>query len=105
MGLPYEEEPSITKHLAAFIKRAQLNKAPDYVLFNGGAMKPSLFKSHFRFNEQLVSSFSDPAIGNNKFRFGSCTRCGLLRKVRRGLGIRIGGGTPKSYYLEIEVKT
>lgn len=105
MGLPYEEEPSITKHLAAFIKRAQLNKAPDYVLFNGGAMKPSLFQKAIldsmnnwfphSVTQQLETISLDLAVARGAAYYG---------KVRRGLGIRIGGGTPKSYYLEIEVK-
>lgn len=105
MGLPYEEEPSITKHLAAFLKRSQFNKAPDYVLFNGGAMKPALFqqaivqsleKWHPGCRTKILESISlDLAVARGAAYYG---------KVRRGLGVRIGGGIPKTYYLGIDIK-
>lgn len=106
MGLPYEEEPSITKHLAAFLKRAQLDKAPEYVLFNGGAMKPGLFQQailqslktwHPASTLQVLQSISlDFAVSRGAAYYG---------KVRRGLGERIGGGTSKAYYLGIDIKS
>lgn len=105
MGLPYEEEPSITKHLAAFLQRSQCNKAPDYILFNGGAMKPSLFQqaiiqSLARWypgsHTKLLESMSlDLAVARGAAYYG---------KVRRGFGVRIGGGTPKAYYLGVDIK-
>ena len=50
MGLPYEDEPSITKHLAHFLQQSfdlEKGKGIDYILFNGGTLKPeNLSKSH-----------------------------------------------------------
>lgn len=101
LGLPYEEEPSITKHLAAFLNRHKA--CPDYILFNGGTMKPKLFqqaivealKNWFpEKNLKVLSSSSlDLAVARGAAYYG---------KVRQGLGIRIGGGSSSSYYLEIE---
>ncbi len=46
MGLPYEAEPSIIKHIAHFLAESGTPgdgpKVPDFILFNGGAMKPPL---------------------------------------------------------------
>jgi molecular chaperone DnaK (HSP70) len=47
LGLPYETEPAITKHLAAFLTRAARDTAdnmaqPAAVLFNGGFFKPAI---------------------------------------------------------------
>jgi hypothetical protein len=48
LGLPYETEPAITKHLAAFLTRAagisasQGMARPDAVLFNGGFFAPAV---------------------------------------------------------------
>jgi hypothetical protein len=48
-GLPYEQEPAITRHLGWFLEqhREDVKKlldrdspAPDLILFNGGALKP-----------------------------------------------------------------
>jgi molecular chaperone DnaK (HSP70) len=47
LGLPYETEPAITRHLAAFLERAGRETAsgmaqPSAVLFNGGFFTPSI---------------------------------------------------------------
>ena len=45
MGLPYEEEPSITKQLAAFLHKA--GKKPTHVLFNGAHLSLKSFGNAF----------------------------------------------------------
>jgi len=50
LGLPYEIEPAITRHLAAFLTRAARTAGteglarPDAVLFNGGFFTPALVR-------------------------------------------------------------
>lgn len=110
MGLPYEDDPSITKHLAYFLSRSNGGNAPNppnYVLFNGGAMKASGFQSSivqalrqwFPGEENhikvLSSASLDFAVGRGAAYYG---------KVRRGLGVPIRGGTARGYYLGLEVK-
>lgn len=107
MGLPYEDDPSITKHLAAFLKQASGldRKIPDYVLFNGGAMKPVLFQEAILsslstwFPEktpQILPSVSlDVAVARGAAYYG---------KARRGLGVKIGGGAARGYYLALDVQ-
>lgn len=101
MGLPYEDEPSITKHLAHFLQVSQAQ--PDYILFNGGAMKPVVFqkavldslKAWFphRPLRMLESHNLDLAVARGAAYYG---------KVRRGHGVKIGGGSARSYYLAID---
>lgn len=105
MGLPYEDDPSITKHLANFLLQCK-RSAPNYVLFNGGTMKATGFqtiilkslRSWFPACDiNLLNSESlDYAVGKGAAYYG---------KVRRGIGVRIQGGIARSYYLGIEVKT
>lgn len=105
MGLPFEEEASITKHMAAFLKKSNHSKAPDYILFNGGALKPSLFQQALlqslkrwypQSETNILESVSlDLAVAQGAAYYG---------KVRRGIGVRISGGIPRAYYLGIEVK-
>ena len=52
LGLPYEPEPAITRHLAAFLSRATRDDAapgnlavPTAVLFNGGFFTPALART------------------------------------------------------------
>lgn len=103
MGLPYEREPSITKHLASFLSRSP---KPDFLLFNGGSMKPLHFQNRIaqsvdrwfptgRAVQILPSSSLDLAVARGAAYFG---------KARKGEGIRIEGGIPRGYYLEIDEK-
>lgn len=104
MGLPYEDDSSIIKHLAVFLKQHCSNKGPDYILFNGGALKPTIFQeaivasiNHWYPNHsiQVLSSYSlDLAVARGAAYYG---------KVRRGMGVRISGGTARSYYLALDV--
>lgn len=101
MGLPYERDPSITKHLAVFLNHQQ---KPNYILFNGGVMKTPLFRQRvidsidkwfpgFPPLQALNTSSLDYAVGKGAAYYG---------KVRQGEGIRIGGGIPRTFYLKIE---
>ncbi len=104
MGLAFESEPSITKHLAAFL---QSHRKPRYILFNGGATKPHDFQQRIMGaidhwydreapNVELLQSNSlDLAVSRGAAYFG---------KAKRGLGIRIKGGSARTYYLAVDLK-
>lgn len=101
MGLPYEDEPSITKHLAHFLHVSHAE--PDFLLFNGGSMKPEIFQQSIlnvlrkwfpsKKIELLMSHHLDLAVARGAAYYG---------KVRRGVGVKIGGGSARSYYLALE---
>ena len=108
MGLPYEDEPSVTKHLAHFLKQAgwiDKGKKIDYVLYNGGTLKPVIFQHAIEQNlnswfsnahvRRLSSISLDLAVARGAAYYG---------KVKRGYGTAIHGGLPRSYYLKIDVK-
>jgi hypothetical protein len=109
MGLPYENEPSIVKHLARFLEENSAVKGdpikPDFILFNGGAMTPELFRQAILANlrswfpqktlEVLPSYHLDLAVARGAAYFG---------KARRGLGVKIGGGLARGYYLILDAK-
>lgn len=109
MGLPYEDEPSITKHMAHFLSLSGLGgeipKKPDFVLFNGGAMKPQLFQEAVVttlrqwFPEKQIAVLEsynlDQAVARGAAYYG---------KVRRGHGVRIGGGMARGFYLVLDTK-
>lgn len=109
MGLPYEDEPSITKHLAHFLQQSRCLEegqgGVDYLLFNGGTMKAAVFQESIlrslqswfphRSLQVLPSINLDLAVARGAAYYG---------KVRRGMGVAIRGGLPRTYYLELEVK-
>ncbi len=108
MGLPYEADPAITRHLAAFVSRETSGDGhdsppfPGAVLFNGGVMKADLLRgrivsalNQWRGQEvRLLESVGlDLAVGQGAAYYGLAT-CGR--------GIRIRAGASRSYYIGVE---
>lgn len=109
MGLPYETDPAVTRHLAAFLSRhlhgpgMNASKAPTHVLFNGGVMKPHLVRRRIldvlaRWYpaappQELPAHDLDLAVAKGAAAYG---------QVRRGRGLRIRAGASRSYYIGIE---
>ncbi|MFI5343950.1 MAG: Hsp70 family protein, partial [Chlamydiales bacterium] len=109
MGLPYEDEPSITKHLAHFLQQARCLEEDqggvDYLLFNGGTMKPAAFQESIL--HSLQSWFphrSTQVLPSINLNLAVARGAAYYGKVRRGMGVAIRGGLPRTYYLELEVK-
>ncbi len=100
LGLPYEAEPAITRHLAGFLD----GEVPNAVLFNGGVFKANELRD--RVTEQLnlwaeeeevtvlEGTDLDLAVARGAVRYGL---------VRQGHGIRIRGGLSRSYYIGVEM--
>lgn len=112
LGLPYETEPAITRHLAAFLSRAARTTGaaalarPDAVLFNGGFFAPALARA--RVLDALARWFGDrPRVLENE-RPDSAVAIGAafygrLRhgpSLSRSLLIRAGSG--RAYYIGVQ---
>jgi len=110
MGLPYEADPAVSRHLARFLARqAQRNEShssaafPSAVLFNGGAMKSTLIRGRLltvlrkwaggKGIRELESKDLDLAVARGAAYYGLACR---------GRGMRIRAGTARSYYIGIE---
>jgi len=100
LGLPYAHDPAITRHLAEFV--ARFGRMPSHVLFNGGVMKSRQLAARVvdllrawsgRDVRVLEGADLDLAVALGAAHYG---------QVRRGKGIRIRGGTARSYYIGIE---
>lgn len=114
-GLPYAQDPAITRHLAAFWQRFRdlLSKEtgreilyPDFLLFNGGALGPGSIRRRLR---DLVSSwFRDIAgtdwqpeeLDNPSPELAVAVGAAYYGLVRAGEGIQVGAGSPRAYYVE-----
>lgn len=110
MGLPYESDPAVTRHLAHFIARQVSNNGssdgvafPSAVLFNGGVMKAESLRGqvlkslrHWSGNpelRELPSVDLDQAVALGAAYYGL---------ARRGRGIRIRAGAAQAYYIGVE---
>ena len=100
-GLPYANDPAVTRHLATFLQRHEASRV-DAVLFNGGAMTPTSLRA--RVLEQigqwqdsppreLPAQMPEMAVAQGAAYYGL---------VRRGLATRIKGGTPRAFYVGVD---
>lgn len=113
MGLPYEMNPAITKHLAAFLSLQHAltpgNQSffrPTAVLFNGGVLKAPAVQA--RLLEVINGWIEAEGVGPIKVLQGRDHDLAVARGAARyglarlGQGIRIKGGTNRSYYIGVE---
>jgi molecular chaperone DnaK (HSP70) len=110
LGLPYEAEPAVTRHVAAFLADhareagAEAGLArPDAILVNGGAFTPREVR------ERLASAVSGlfpnrapiPLLASLALDLAVARGAAASALARRGIGLRIGGGTARAYYVGI----
>ncbi len=117
-GLPYAQEPAITRHLGWFLEQhgahvaAHLNKqrpVPDLILFNGGSLKPGLIQERIR--QAVGRWFGHSAdevpriLANPDPDLAVSTGAAYYGLVKIGRGVRVGSGSPRAYYLEVAARS
>jgi molecular chaperone DnaK (HSP70) len=109
MGLPYVNDPAVTKHLAAFLKR-QLppGEAPDAILFNGGVFQPQLLRDRLidvmrPWYDQPGKPWQPLVLANPSLDLAVAWGASYYAWLKHSGGRRIGGGIPRSYYIGVEV--
>jgi len=112
VGLPYAQDPGITRHLAAFLTRQSRiaeGKAfvhPTAILFNGGVFKATALKERVIeiVNEWLALDGGAPAkeLEGADLDLAVARGAAYYGWVRHGHGIRIRGGTARAYYVGVE---
>lgn len=115
-GLPYEPEPAITRHLGWFLEhhKADVEKllhkrpAPDLILFNGGSLKPAVIQDRIRQAIRYWFDIDDQALPkvleNSRPDLAVALGASYYGLVKTGIGVRVGSGSPRSYYLGIARK-
>ncbi len=103
LGLPYATDPAVTRHLADFTARH--GRAPTAILWNGGVMKGELIRT--RVAAAVNAWFggegtSARVLGGTDLDLAVAHGAAYYGMVRRGRGIRIRGGTARSYYIGVE---
>jgi len=108
IGLPYASDPAITRHLAGFLNRQAGVEAepgaakPSAVLFNGGVFRAETLRK--RIHDVLESWTEEPVqpLASEELDLAVSRGAAYYGMVRRGKGVRIRGGVPRSYYVGIE---
>lgn len=116
VGLPYAQDAAITRHLAAFLTRQagslSLGTAfarPTAVLFNGGVLKANALRARVMdaLNGWLHADSAPPAreLSGVDLDLAVARGAAYYGWVKAGHGIRIRGGTARSYYVGVESAT
>jgi len=100
LGLPYAQDPAVTRNLAAFLKRHDTR--PDAILFNGGAMKATMVQD--RVVDTVTQWFGqEPAVlESQSLDLAVALGAATYGLVLAGRGVRIRGGTARAYYVGVE---
>lgn len=102
MGLAYEADPSITKHLAHFLKHSGECAKPRYILFNGGTMTPVILQN--RIEESLHRWFVDHHTPIEILKNSSLEMAVSWGAAATKLGERkIFSGLPRTFYLAVAI--
>ncbi|HZB94413.1 MAG TPA: Hsp70 family protein [Herpetosiphonaceae bacterium] len=117
LGLPYVQDPAITRHLAAFWQRFQTllreetgreSVYPDFLLFNGGTLIPAAIRARL---QQTIQAWFQPVAGagwepveldNPNPELAVALGAAYYGLVRLGQGVRVGSGSPRAYYVGVE---
>jgi len=122
LGLPYAQDPAVTRHLASFLAvqaeaagpagAAPSGEAvpagpalPSLILFNGGVMRAARLRA--RVGEVLGEWSREAGVPPPRVLAGTDLEHAVARGAaydglsRRGRGVRIRGGTARSYYVGV----
>lgn len=113
LGLPYETDTAVTHHLAAFLSDHHLigetatqvaGAGPMHVLFNGGVFKATTLRERVL---EVLGLWSgprpvQPLEANSDLDAAVARGAASYARAKQGRGLRIRGGTARSYYVGIE---
>lgn len=109
IGLPFETDTAITRHLAAFLQSHGVSREfpsrPTHVLLNGGVFKAQRFRE--RLLEVLAHWFPEPVPpqllpGVHDLDHAVAKGAAYYGWAKEHGGVRIRGGTARAYYVGIE---
>lgn len=117
-GLPYAADPAATRHLARFLEthcRAGLelgeagSTRPDAILFNGGVFTSPLIQQRVvesirHWFHQGEEGWSPQILQNERHDLAVARGAAYYGMVRRGVGVRIAAGLPRTYYMGVGVE-
>jgi molecular chaperone DnaK (HSP70) len=114
LGLPFAQDPAITRHLAAFLRAhaPAVSRAlgestdfprPDAVLLNGGVFNSPQLSA--RLLDVLSSWWPDrpriPLLAHGSLDRSVARGAAWYGLVRKGFGLKIGGGAARAFYVGV----
>lgn len=104
-GLPFADDPAVSRHLAQFLRRHAANEPggawPDAVLFNGGALKPRVIRRRITELLERWSCGEIRVLDSVDLDLAVARGAAYYGLARAGRALRIGGGAARAYYVGI----
>ena len=105
-GLPYAQDPAVTRQLAGFLRAHADAGRPDAILLNGDVFNSRALASRLM---EVISSWWPGASGirvleHESLELAVARGAAWYGVVRRGMGRRIGGGAAHSFYVGLETR-
>ena len=117
-GLPYAQDPAITRHLIRFLEQHADDVAnalaghsikPELILFNGAALKPAIVQN--RISEAIEKRFSGKeglpetrVLANAELDLAVALGASYYGLVKKGRGVRVDSGSARAYYLQVHLE-
>jgi hypothetical protein len=108
IGLPYESDTAVTRHLAAFLAAhgdSPSTLTPTHVLFNGGVFKSNVLQQRLM---DVLGTWAEPdhvpqmLQGEHDLDHAVARGAAYYGWTKQRDGVRIRGGVARSYYVGIE---
>lgn len=115
-GLAFEKDPAVTRHIIRFLEKHRhdvkkiLSKEPlpDFILYNGGTLKPALVQERIRqaIGNWFRKSRQEPAtiLENSAPELAVGIGASYYGLVKQGEGVKVGSGSPRNYYIGVSIK-
>ena len=117
-GLPYAQDPAITRHLIRFLEQHAEDIAnaleghdikPELVLYNGAALKPLIIQN--RISHAIERRFSGKealpvtrVLVNAELDLAVALGASYYGLVKKGLGVRVDSGSARAFYLQVHLE-
>jgi hypothetical protein len=119
IGLPYAADAAVTRHMARFLRQQAATvehgsvrrgpsglACPTHILFNGGVLHSCLIRERILgvLNSWLAEEGMQPVkpLEGEDLMHAVSRGSAYYGMARRGKGVRIRGGVPRTYYVGIE---
>lgn len=104
IGLPYESDTAISRHLAAFLQQHSEGAAVTHIVFNGGVFKADVLRNTLLGQLQTWFRKKPPVVveGSNDLDCAVSRGACFYGWTKQHGGVRIRGGTARAYYVGIE---
>jgi hypothetical protein len=119
IGLPYAADAAVTRHMARFLRQQAATveggavrrgpsglACPTHVLFNGGVLHAGLIRQRLlgALDSWLAEEGMQPVqpLAGEDLMHAVARGAAYYGMARRGKGVRIRGGVPRTYYVGIE---